>query len=81
MNLANQTYNIYYDTEGDFLEILFGEPSDCYANEIDKGIFVRKDKKTDEIKSIGILGFKKRTIMLKAILKKMNLDFPLEISV
>ena len=51
---------VRYDEEGDFLEISRGKPTSCYADEIKPGIFLRKDEATDEVKSIGILGFKKR---------------------
>ena len=74
-------YEVYYDEKADFLEILFGEPTKCYANEIEEGIFIRKDQKTHEIKSIEILGFKKRPHILKEILQKVNMKFPLQISI
>jgi hypothetical protein len=56
---------VYYDEEGDFLEISVGTPSAGYADEIQPGIFVRKDEKTDEVKSIGIIGFKGQAKRLK----------------
>ena len=56
---------VYYDEKGDFLEISVGKATECSATEIKPGIFLRKDEKTDEIKSIGILGFKKRSKILK----------------
>lgn len=56
---------IYYDEEGDFLEISIGEPTNCYAEETDDGIFLRIDENTKEVKSIGILAFKKRLKSLK----------------
>ncbi len=68
---------IYYDKEGDFLEISIGEPTKCYATEIKPGVFLRKDEKTEEIKSIGILGLKKRSKNLKDI----KLDLPIELSI
>ena len=52
---------VYYDEEGDFLEISAGKPVKCIASEISPGIFLRRDEKTNEIKSIGILSFKKRS--------------------
>ncbi len=58
--MKNKT-RLYYDEEGDFLEIFIGEPSECYAEEIEPGVFIRFDKKTGEAKSIGILDFRKRT--------------------
>ena len=58
--MRNRT-RFYYDEEGDFLEIFVGETTECYAQEIDKGVFLRIDKKTGEAKSIGILDFRKRS--------------------
>jgi uncharacterized protein YuzE len=81
MKSENSTYDIYYDKEADFLEIFFGEPSESNAEEIEEGIFIRRDENTNEVKSIGILSFKKRAWVLKEILKKVNIDFPLEISI
>ena len=68
---------VHYDEEGDLLEISIGTPKNCYADEVEPGVFVRKDEKTDEIKSIGILGFKKRSKDFKDI----DLSLPLEISI
>ncbi len=77
-----KTYDIYYDEEGDFLEIIFKIPPEkSYADEIEPGIFISKDEKTDEAFAIGILSFKKRPSILKEILKKINISFPLEISI
>ena len=62
---------LYYDEKSDFLEIHLGEPSECYAEEVKPGVFVRMDEKTDEIKSIEILSFRER-------MKKFEpLDIPL----
>ena len=58
---------LHYDEEADFLEIFIGEPSNCYAEEVEPGVFIRKDEKTEEVKSIGILSFKKRSKGLKDI--------------
>lgn len=66
---------IHYDEDGDFLEIAVGKPSECYAEEVKPGIFVRIDEKTKEVKSIGILSFKKRANGIRDI----KLDLPLEI--
>ena len=76
-----ETYEIQYEKESDFLEVLFGEPTKCIASEIQEGVFVRKDIKTCEVKSIGILGFKKRVKLLKKILISLNLQLPIEISI
>ena len=77
----NQTYEIYYDEEGDFLEITIGEPPKKeYSDEIEEGVFITKDEDTNEIKGIGILSFKKRVQILKQILKRVNIKLPLEIN-
>ena len=75
------SYEIYYEKESDFLEVLFGESSKCIATEIQEGVFVRKDIKTGDIKSVGIVGFRKRVQLLKKILTSYNKTFPLEISI
>lgn len=76
------TYNIYYDEEADFLEITFGEPpKESYAEEIEPGIFIRRNEKTNKIMGIGILSFKKRAQVLKTILERINLQLPLEIGI
>lgn len=77
---SEHTYNIYYDEEADFLEVFLGESSECYAEEVEPGIFIRKDENTEEIKSIGILGFKKRAEILKNILSRMNIRIPINIA-
>lgn len=74
------TFNVYYDEESDFLEVFFGEPSESYAEEVEPGVFLRKDDKTDEVKSIGILSYKTRTKVLYNLLKKINLRLPFSIN-
>lgn len=81
MKEEHQTYDIYYDKEGDFLEITFGlPPEEEFSEEIEPGIFITKNEKTNEIKGIGILNFKKRVEVLKKVLQKVNMDFPFEIN-
>ena len=80
--MENNTYEICYDEQGDFLEVFFGEPTKCYTEEPEQGIFIRKDPKTDEIKSIGILSFKKRGAkILDYVLSKVNKRLPIQISI
>jgi len=76
-----QIYEVYYDEIADFLEIFIGNPSKCNSDEIEPGIFIRKDENTDAIKSIGIFAFRKRAIVLKDVLEKLNLTFPLKIEI
>jgi len=77
-----ETYDIYYDEAGDFLEVTFGIPPKTeYTNEIEPGIFITKDEETDDVKGVGILSFKKRVQILKEVLEKINKKLPLEISI
>lgn len=76
-----ETYDFYYDEEGDFLEVIFGEsPDEGYSEEIEPGVFIHRVEGTDKIYGIGILSFKKRCYLLKELLKRYNLNFPLNIS-
>ena len=38
--MKNKT-RLYYDEEGDFLEISVGEPTECSAEEIEPGVFFK----------------------------------------
>lgn len=67
---------IYYDEEGDFLEIAIGKPTECYAQEAEEGVFLRLDNNTGKVKSIGILGFKKRL----GELKEAGVNLPVEVN-
>ena len=67
---------VYYDEEGDFLEISIGKPSKCIASEVKPGVFLRIDEKSEEVKSVGILSFKKRAKDLQDI----KLDIPVEVN-
>ena len=58
---------IYYDAEGDFLEINIGKYRKGYFKDISKGIAERIDEKTGKITGIAILGFRKRTQELKDV--------------
>jgi len=69
---------LYYDEEGDFLEITFGDISNCYFDNFGKGIFRIIDKKTKEIKGVSIHSFKARSRTLDEI--KLHLPFKFKIS-
>lgn len=76
INKPQNQLRIYYDEEADFLEIASGIPTKCYAEEVQPGVFIRIDEKTNQVKSIGSLSFKKRTRQVTDI--KLNL--PLEVN-
>lgn len=69
---------IYYDDEGDFLEINMGNYTEGYFRDIGEGISERIDEKTGKVTGIAILGFKERTQGLKDI--KVKLPFKLELT-
>jgi len=82
MDTENNTYEIYYDKEGDFLELSFGEPAEeGTTEEVESGIFITRDIKSGKITDIGILDFKKRVDILTKILKRFNMEIPLKIDV
>ncbi len=69
---------LYYDEEGDFLEINIGEFSEGYFQDIGEGMAERIDEKTGKVTGIAILSFKKRTQELKDL--KIDLPVNLEIT-
>lgn len=69
---------IYYDEEGDFLEIASGDISNCYFNNLGSGIFEIIDKESNQKKGIAIFNFKARTENLNEI--DISLPFKLNIA-
>lgn len=67
--------NIHYDPKGDYLEVRFGEPTPAYFDNVGDDIFVRKDRKTNEIKGYAIFNVKTRE------LKKQHKDIEVELPV
>lgn len=65
--------SIYYDDEGDYLEIFIEGAGQTYGEEIGEDVTLLKKEGTNEIVGIGILNFKKRTKSLDEI--KLNLPF------
>jgi len=72
--------NLYYDEEGDFLEINIGKYKEGYFKNLGDGIFERIDKKTDQATGIAIMGFKKRTEKLKDIILKLPIEVNFSLS-
>lgn len=66
-----ENLNIYYDEEGDFLEINIGKITKGFFREIGDGIAERIDEKTGKVTGISILSFKNR------IKKEKNLNISL----
>jgi len=75
----NGLIDIYYDEEGDFLEITITDPpSESYCEDVHEDIFIRKEQKTGEIVGIGILNFKEHTKDLKDILVNVPIKINFE---
>ncbi len=70
--------HIYYDEEGDFLELNIGEYTEGYFKDIGEGVSERVDEATGKITGIAILGFKKRTVGLKEV--QVSLPLKMELS-
>ena len=70
--------NIYYDEEGDYLEIFIEGLSPTYGEDIGNDITLFKKEETGEVVGIGILNFKERTKNLNEI--KLNLPFDINFS-
>ena len=70
-----ENMNIYYDDEGDYLEMIIGDISNCYFENMGNGIFQIVDKSTKEIKGISIHSFKARTKNLDEV----KLSFPFKL--
>ncbi len=76
MTTMKGNLHIYYDQEGDFLEINIGDFTESYVRDIDEGVFERIDEKTGKVVGIGVLSFKKRT----ANQQDIDLKLPLKIA-
>lgn len=69
---------VYYDEEGDFLEIGVGSHKPSYFEDLGKDVFVRKDEKTGDVRGLAIFNFKKRTQNAKDL--ELNLPLKIELS-
>ena len=69
---------IYYDEEGDYLEIFVGDSRPNYGEDIGDDVTLFKDQETDEVIGMGILNFRKRAKNLKDI--ELKLPFKVNFS-
>lgn len=72
----NEEMSIYYDEEGDFLEIMFSNSSSDYGEHLSEDIVLFKDQQTEEILGIGIYNFKQNT----KDLDDLKLKLPIKIN-
>ena len=70
--------SIYYDEEGDYLELFTNVKRPSYGEDLASGITIFKDEETEEVIGIGILNFKKKTNELSQI--ELNLPFEINFS-
>lgn len=70
--------SIYYDEEGDYLEISIEGSSPTYGEEIGDDITLLKKESNNEVVGLGILNFRKRTKNLDEI--KLDLPFKVNFS-
>ena len=66
---------LYYDEEGDYLEIHIGNYKEGYFRNLGKGVFERVDKETGKITGVAISSFKKRTVRRK----QLDVTLPMKI--
>jgi len=69
---------IYYDEEGDYLEIFIEGKSPTYGEEVGDDITLFKKEETDEMVGLAVLNFKERTKNLKDV--KLKLPFKINFS-
>ena len=74
----NGNMNIYYDKEGDYLEIFIDGSGQTYGEEIGNDITLLKSEDSDEVVGITILNFRRRTDSLADV--KLNLPFKVNFS-
>jgi len=55
----NPKMHVYYDNEGDYLEIRFGEPTESTYEKIGSDTYVKIDKKTKEVKGYAVYNIQK----------------------
>ncbi|MBS3098599.1 DUF2283 domain-containing protein [Candidatus Pacearchaeota archaeon] len=70
---------IYYDEEGDYLEIFIEGKSPTYGEEVGDDVTLFKKEETGEVVGLAILNFKERTKNLKDV--KLKLPFKVNFSV
>lgn len=69
---------IYYDEEGDYLEIFVKKGAPSYGEDIASGITIFKDEETDEVIGMGILNFRKKARNFNDL--EINLPFEINFS-
>ncbi len=56
----DKNLKIFFDKEGDVLDIAIGKPTEAISKELDNDVIMRLDPNTEEIVGFTILNFEKR---------------------
>ncbi|MBI4450857.1 hypothetical protein HY642_02695 [Candidatus Woesearchaeota archaeon] len=67
--------HVYYDEEGDFLELHVGPIKEGSFRNLGNGLFERVDSKTKQITGVAIHGFKKR------LKEQEGIQLPMEVEI
>lgn len=67
--------DIWWDEEGDFLEITIGKPRKGFCRELGNDMFERIDAKTGKIIGFGILNFSKHFTSKKELRIPIKVEF------
>ena len=71
--------DIYYDEEGDFLELtIINPPKESYCEDVNEDVFLRKDEDTHDVIGLGILNFKTHAKDFKKILANVPVKINFE---
>jgi len=71
--------DIYYDEEGDFLEItIVNPPHESYAEDVNEDVYLRKSE-DGKVIGIGILNFKNHSHDIKDILMNVPVKVSFEL--
>ncbi len=65
---------VYYDEEGDYLEIFFSKPASDYGIDIGKDITLFRYSKTNKLYGLAVLNFRKRTKNFKPVKIELSKD-------
>ncbi len=70
--METEKIHIYYDKEADYLEVIFGEPTQATYTKVAPDTFMRIDNKTGETKGFSVYNMRKGTMSLKTL----NIEIP-----
>lgn len=77
--MKSKNLEIYYDSEDDTLEIMIGEPTPSYYDEIEDDLFEGHDEETDKLTGYKIFNFMRRGGMKG--LKKFKISLPANVNI